>query len=540
MDIVEHYIKNSSLEEIPTDFRHLVVEGKTTADKLENAICMAYNIKHEGWTNETGPDKASSAGWKWLSPKDKTEIDIGTAIVARGLPDGIKGPLVQYGSGGGGTSNYKQGDDTTPKTDLYGGSHHISLKEGNAQLASSKAGETKGIMDAAIKHTEIMGTTISDDIKNAIDKIVGKGMASQQDNKLFVQIAPSKKAFSDWYITDKNQVRWNAIKADAKSLGIKPPSNKQIESHLKKELALGGATQKATNKTSGLISAKVKGEIKTVGVATESDIKNILDTWTLQADRIKAAGGKGSDGVVVSQRHIDKRRRVDGDEITNAMLTQESLSQKIRWLISSSMDQSKWEEELNRTLAKNDVLKTAIIYEAASGHFKFTGSHPPKSGGSYTGSNKSVANYMMKISGTSVSGEDMWSWCKANKNLAENVNISFKGSGTDYYAKFGLRTILGEANEHESFEDRIELNEIISKEYKILQAQIDKLNLSEGVVDFIKKTTSKIKTYVADFFKRVIQAVVKKLKEWASAGLEMFAKLLGWELDANCSIGRMP
>ena len=75
MDIVEHYIKNSSLKEIPTDFRHLVIEGKTTADKLENAICMAYNIKHEGWTNETGPDKASSAGWKWLSPKDKTEID---------------------------------------------------------------------------------------------------------------------------------------------------------------------------------------------------------------------------------------------------------------------------------------------------------------------------------------------------------------------------------------------------------------------------------------------------------------------------------
>ena len=65
-------------------------------------------------------------------------------------------------------------------------------------------------------------------------------------------------------------------------------------------------------------------------------------------------------------------------------------------------------------------------------------------------------------------------------------------------------------------------------------------NLTEGIVDFIKKTATKVKTYVADFFKRVIKAIVNKLKEWASAGLEMFAKLLGWELDANCSIGRMP
>ena len=69
----------------------------------------------------------------------------------------------------------------------------------------------------------------------------------------------------------------------------------------------------------------------------------------------------------------------------------------------------------------------------------------------------------------SVINEDMWSWCEKNKNLAQNVNISFKGSGTDYYAKFGLRTILGESNKQELFEDRLALNEIISKEYKILQ-----------------------------------------------------------------------
>ena len=100
-------------------------------------------------------------------------------------------------------SNYTEGGDTTPKTDLYGGAYHISLKEGNAHLASSKAGETKGVMEKllrAIKIAQEMGTKVSDDIKDAIDNIVGKGMSSQQDNKVFVQISPSKKAFSDWYI----------------------------------------------------------------------------------------------------------------------------------------------------------------------------------------------------------------------------------------------------------------------------------------------------------------------------------------------------
>ena len=54
MDIIEHYIKNSSLVEIALhDFKKLVVEGKTDSDKLENAICMAFNIKHNGWTEET-------------------------------------------------------------------------------------------------------------------------------------------------------------------------------------------------------------------------------------------------------------------------------------------------------------------------------------------------------------------------------------------------------------------------------------------------------------------------------------------------------
>ena len=81
---------------------------------------------------------------------------------------------------GGGKSNYTQGGDNTPKTDLYGGAYHISLKEGNAQLASSKAGETKGVMKnlkpvIAIKIAQNMGTKVSDDIKDAIDNIVGKG-----------------------------------------------------------------------------------------------------------------------------------------------------------------------------------------------------------------------------------------------------------------------------------------------------------------------------------------------------------------------------
>ena len=84
-----------------------------------------------------------------MKPKDQESIDIGTAIVDGGLGLQNLGTLVQSGSGGGGKSNYTQGGDTTPKTDLYGGAYHISLKEGNAQLASSKAGETKGVMEGS-------------------------------------------------------------------------------------------------------------------------------------------------------------------------------------------------------------------------------------------------------------------------------------------------------------------------------------------------------------------------------------------------------
>lgn len=527
MDIIEHYIKNSSLVEIPTDFRKLVVEGKENASKVENAICMAFNTEHHGWTNETGPKLAK--GWKWLSPSNEKEINAGMSIVSSSKFKSAKltGPLVQYGSGGGGTSSYKNGDNTTPKTDIHGtgSNQNVSLKLSKAQLASAKAGEAEGVVMAAIQHMEnVTGGTFA-----AVDKVldvINNKMLKNASNRVFAQVTKSKAVFKDWYASKQNP-RWGVVEKQAKAwpeLGKKKINDKKIILHLTKELALGGVTTKSTSQNNVLGG---------VTLPSAKELKVSIDSWTL--DQSKVTSHKDG-GVLVSQGHLDKRLR-NGSTVED--FNKEALTEQIKWILNSSMKHTIWEQELNSAFATNDFLKTAIIYEAASGEYKFTGKHKKDTTSYHSSSNRSVANWMMVFTedGVCTGSEDMWSWCESHKNLAQQINVSFKGSGTDYYAKLGLRTNLAENKKF--LETELGLNKIIEEEYVVLEEELKSLPLSEafGFLKYVKATAVKLKNYVVDFFKRVFTKVIDTLREWAKLGLEKLAEKLGWELKATCKIG---
>lgn len=545
MDLVEHYLGKQPLFEIPSRRKILLMEGKEGASKVENAICMAYNIEHHKWTNKTGPSKAGA--WRWLgsTKTNQKPIAAGRSIVASSkFPKNLTGPLKQAGAGGGGTTNYADGTNTTSKTDIHGTTAYISLKQSSAQLASAKGGETKGIMDAALKHTQHVDGSITKDIEAVIDKTV-KRMESNQDNRAFTQVTASKRAVEEWYTSKKNEYRWKQVELEATKLfkgsRLKLSDNK-ITAHLKKELSRVGAAGKKPKKGKESVGL-IQRDGKFISVATKKMVDEILETWTLETTRIKSA--KKGKGVLVSQTHIERRRRMDGDGVVDSMLDQDALSDKIRWQISSSMDHTVWEGELNAELKKNAFLRTAIIYEAASGEYKFTGKEK-KNKASHSG-NTSIANKMMVFSGEGKSAtctdyQDMWGWCVAHKDLAQQINISFKGSGTDIYAKLGISTVLKPQNESltDSLMGRLKLNDIIEEEYAKLKNKVLLLTEGGGILDSIIGLGKKVAGWVSNFFKEVWNRVSGALKGFAKWGLEKFAELLGWELTADCKVGLVP
>jgi len=521
MDLINHYIKNESLVEIPTDFRKVLTESAQKADVVENTICMAYNT-HKMNSEDVARKAADSDGWKWLDSTAANEkiIETGMAIVASSNFPDLGSKLIQYGTSQTGTNNYDFGSDTTPKTDLHnGGDAHISLKDDGAQLASPKGGEAAGMVLAALEH--LNGT--SNEVLVGVDeslRLIENDMTESASNRVYVKIGKAKGSFKDWYSSNNNP-RFEEIKNSSSA------SDKQITAHLKKELALKGATQSTENQ---------KDIIDGVGIASQDDIKHLgnLFAWASSGDMDKAK---------VSKRHIERRLR-NGAKLED--FAGEQLADQVRWVVNTSMQQKAWKEQLENFFSQSSQLRTWVVYEAASGEHKFTG-YTRTSLGSYKGSNKAVANKMMvwtgKGSGASLKHyNDIYKWSLANGDLCQNLDISFKGSGTDYYTKLGMKTTMKEeTTKKEILAGRLNLDGIIKEEQTILKQKINNLPISEGLnpVKWVKDVTQKLLSFIKKFFANIIGKVISTLKLWGSKGLKQFADKMGYQLTGSCKFGNV-
>ena len=520
MDLINHYIKNESLVEIPTDYRKVLVEAAQSADVVENAICMAYNT-HKMDSEDVARKAADSDGWKWLesTPANEQIIETGMSIVASSNFPDLGSKLIQYGTSQTGTNNYDYGSDTTPKTDLHnGGGAHISLKDDGAQLASPKGGEAAGMVLGALEHLNSTSEEVLEGVSEALE-LIEKDMTESASNRVYVKIGKAKGSFKDWY-SSKNNPRFEEIKNSSSA------SDKQITAHLKKELALKGATQSTENQ---------KDIIDGVGIASQDDIKHLgnLFAWAKSGDMDKAK---------VSKRHIERRLRNGANPEDFAG---EALAEQVRWVVNTSMQQKAWKEQLENFFSQSTQLQTWVVYEAASGEAKFTG-HSRSSLGSYAGTNKAVANKMMVWTGKGSSAslkhyDDIYDWSVANSNLCQNLDISFKGSGTDYYTKLGMKTTMKEGVSKTTISDRLNLEEIIKEEQNILKKRINNLPISEGLnpIKWAKDATKKLLSFIKKFFTNIIDKVVSKLKEWGSNGLKHFANMMGYQLTGSCKFGNV-
>ena len=163
------------------------------------------------------------------------------------------------------------------------------------------------------------------------------------------------------------------------------------------------------------------------------------------------------------------------------------------------------------------------MYEAASGLYKFTGQ--VSKGKNYFGSQSAVANKILVFNQDGIKSEyDILKYSMENPQLADNVSVSYKGSGRSKYIKLGI------AAHYES-------------ELPLLQEQIHHLQrqylLSEGLFSTIKNKVSgfvnKLRDIIKRFYERVILRFITKIKEIAKQGVTAVLDALGLEIDGSVS-----
>lgn len=134
-------------------FKNYLSEGKKPSGaEFESIICAAYNMKAKGIDKEAA---VKLAGTEWKADKFDPWLDVGHEIVKNAFGDKPSGKMEHYGAGTAELSDNweaffikatgkKAGASTkTPKTDMYIGNQHISLKKyGGSQLMSGGKAET--------------------------------------------------------------------------------------------------------------------------------------------------------------------------------------------------------------------------------------------------------------------------------------------------------------------------------------------------------------------------------------------------------------
>ena len=482
---------------LPVDKIQNLFEAVTTdATYTEMAICYHYNLIRSEGNSERALSQAgiSDTNFAKLTP-DLLEVG---KKVAKQMKD--RGPWLLHSGSGSATNYYEQGRDVTPKADFVGNNkNYISLKKSGdsgagAQLMSAKSGEASGVVKAAIAHYE---NNSSEDFSNnksfkkAIN-ILENRMKKTARNDLNIEVGKGKTDFETWYVTKSERSR--ELRSNRKL------NKTEIEKHLKAELSLLGATRVSDSARKNLISG--------VRPISKTQMNDVFTSY--QSDQKVKVGD-----VTVSAKHLEK---VSPDKLTNP-----ALKQQIVEVIQTSINATDWQNELQKFFNENQELKKWLVYEAASGLYKFTGQ--VSKGKNYFGSQSAVANKILVFNQDGIKSEyDILKYSMENPQLADNVSVSYKGSGRSKYIKLGI------AAHYES-------------ELPLLQEQIHHLQrqylLSEGLFSTIKNKVSgfvnKLRDIIKRFYERVILRFITKIKEIAKQGVTAVLDALGLEIDGSVS-----
>ncbi len=463
----------------------------TSATYVEMAICVAYNKLKKSKTpvEDAGIDEKNWA--KVSEPLRKT----GKLVAAK---MGNRGNRLIHAGTSTAKNYYRLGSDTTSKADFVGDSNNlISLKKAGdsssgAQLMSAKSGEATGVFEAAVLHyqkNDKVDLSKNKDYKKAID-ILSNQMQKTAKNDLNVEVSKGKVDFANWYVTQSSR------KTDLEKI---ERDNKKVSEFLNLELKALGATRLDKNAV-----VKLKKLIPKAKIINKTQFNKMKDEYV--KDDTYQVGD-----VKVSAKYLTS--------VAPEKLENEALKKQIVDVIQTSINSKPWQDSLTQFFNNNEELKKWMVYEAASGLYKFTGK--PSSGGKYKGSQKAVANKILVFTDNGIKSEyNVIDYAMANPQLVNNISVSYKGSGRSKYIKLGISA---------SYEHELPM---LTEELKELERQYV---LNEGVfkdvANKVKNFYNKVKDIVKRFYEKVIKRFIMRIYEIAKQGITNLLDALGLEIS---------
>ena len=509
----------------------LLTEADTSkATKAEMAICVAYNMNQNKGMSEA--DAVALAG---IESKKWDGVDKPTRAVGKKTADTMPnvGKKLMHSGAGKATNNYKKGTDTTPKADMVGDSNNqISLKKqgdtgGGAQLMSAKSGEATGVFEAALDHFKANESMkLTGDLAEVLN-ILGKEMEETARNDSFVEVRETKKDFAEWYTTISDTIKVGRQKIDTRfkqienDRNVKNATDQDIIKFLELELKIIGVTTKS--RTAPEQFKKLQDKFGFPKQISSKEFKKQEDAF-LNDSEYKVGD------VMVSPEHITKKG-IDPKSLTDRKLKKQMID-----IIQTSIKSKPWAEKLQEYFNNNQELKKWMVYEAASGLYKFTGSI--STGKKYIPGNQAVANSIMVFSDSGyVESYDVIEYAKAKYSLIDSLDVSYKASGASKYIKLGIKSSVEYDNSLPMLIERaMESEKLILREelYNLERQYMLNEGIFQSIVNKAKEYYDRAKQALFDFYNGVIKKYIGYLADLFKQGIKALLQGLGLEIsDAN-------
>lgn len=592
--------------------------GKPKAADFEAAICVEYNFLKLGGSSNSDTilklkgqqeklmksaldDAFSLQGGKKekaitdyvnkakpFNRKNKTKLtDVGSKVAAN-INGGPK--ILQHtGTGIGGNAprtHYAGGRDKTPKTDIIGGSqeakYRYSLKKvddsSGAQLMSGKKDESKGVFKACWDSLVAGGRTKSkSEIGGKMENLLVEMEKKLSDNiKTTIGVAEIKKEYQKWLTEMFESAEF--LKQVATKIADSSPSVDR-----KKYVWIPANSKNKTLKQTAKVEV-VMEDGKVVGyvmpptvipnlqiqqyLIAQSRISGLLPAlgkplaymiYTIQKVDEKWIMGEPIDVLSNRTYELENERKKLHDHFISGK--SEEIAESTENIMKASLNGKILRDEISKTIAENDALKKLIVFEAASGWYKFSGKEIPMTDGGVDANAEStkpeVAHNIMDFSETgSVKIEKVSNFANSNFSLVSRIYVAFKGSGDTRYTSIRLPS--PSATMGESFEQEFTLFSLIEhcveRNFRQMEQDILMENLwnrvkgalqraGTGVSQFARDTAKKAASAVAaaaSSAKRIVRDIISKgaqiIRELVSFGKRLLDSAVRSIVDAFSAV----
>lgn len=540
MDVIEHYIKNSSLVEIPTNFKQLLNEdpgglskidtlltvdsdGSTRKDVFIKIVDDAIAGKGDVYDNNGNPIKIQDPT---LWPEMKTQLEKATG--PKDIAD-WKGPV-----------NAKAIENNTAKFQrLFG----VSIgKFGKARNGLS--GPRGSVKSGVKKPTGADWEHLITHEWNDINKLTPDDDASEYASQ-----------FSSNYFVIANQIA-NELKGKIQGSmtqfgGGKSPSN--LTKFWKSHGASDGTPKADMITPSYSISLKKKGGSQLMSAAKGETLATFyaaLEWWQ--------SGGEGKKFVKNLIKEVDTKFEKITTHLSKTELSKLSKLPEDRWpeedraSIEKFVDVEKFHKDITENIKGNldpttfKDFRKYFVYEAMSGQKKF-GSTLPEARASvcveFDGGSGAVTKFIPTTSNGKNKFSDPPTVSSQIEGLAGKATfyVSWKSSSGNPYSSWRVNIKEGGLNNVPTMKtilkDVIMEDKLVREVNKKLLSeniQLDEWGLFKKVLNMFKgKVPEKLK-WVGDIYKKFLEWVkstLKKIKQLGEQAYQGLLKFLGFEID---------